>query len=113
MNQLDPTLAHVDAAARALHTTVLRTSESGDLFVQLAAAAVIRAAQPHLAYRYGGPDADLNRMLGLTVGEWTITPAAVDAATGLLRQRVAGQAATDTELRLAAIGALRAALHAR
>ncbi len=102
----------VDAVARSLHTTVLRTSTPDDLFVQLAAAAVIRAGEPHIVYRYTGPLADIKRQLGLTIGDWTITSTAADAVAQVLRQRVAGTAATDAQVMHAAISALRSALTA-
>ncbi len=102
----------VDAVAQSLHTSVLRTSTADDLFVQFAAVAVIRSAEPHLIHRYTGSDADMRRRLDLTIGDWTITSAAVDAVTRLLRQRVAGMAATDAQIQHAAISALRAALNA-
>ncbi len=106
-------LAHaVDAVAHSLHTSVLRTSTADDLFVQIAAAAVIRVAEPHLIYRYNRPDADMRRRLDLTIGDWTITSAAVDAAASLIRRQVAGMAATDAQIQHAAVSALRAALNA-
>ncbi len=102
----------VAAVAQSLHTTVLRTSTADDLFVQLAAAAVIRSAEPHLIYRYNRPDADMRRRLGLTIGDWTITSTAVDAVAILIRRQVAGMAATDAQVQHAAVSALRAALNA-
>lgn len=110
-SQID--LGHaVNAVAQSLHTTVLRTSTVDDLMVQFAAVAVIRAAEPHLAYRYDGPDAATRRRLGLTVGDWTITESAANAVADLLRHQIAGTDITDAQIRNAAVSALHAALNA-